>query len=85
MRRYGFEEAADEVQNLYLDGKKDEAAAALPDDLIDQTTLVGPKERIAERLAVYRDAGVGTLLLSPMAFDAEGRKRMIREIAELAA
>ena len=85
VRRYGFEDAADEVQNLYLEGKKDEAAAALPDELIDQTTLVGPKERIAERLAVYRDAGVGTLLLSPMAFDAESRRRMIRDIAELAA
>jgi F420-dependent oxidoreductase-like protein len=85
VRRYGFEDAADEVQNLYLDGKKDEAAAALPAELIDQTALVGPKERVAERLAVYRDAGVGTLLLSPMAFDAEGRKRMIRDVAELAA
>jgi F420-dependent oxidoreductase-like protein len=85
VRRHGFEEAAEEVQNLYLDGKKDEAAAALPDELIDRTTLVGPKERIAERLAAYREAGVGTLMLTPLAFDEDGRKRMIREIAELAA
>ena len=84
VRRYGFEQAADEVQDLYLDGKKEEAAAALPDELIDQTSLVGPKERVAERLAVYRDAGVGTLICSPMAFDPEDRKRMIRELAELA-
>ena len=83
VRRYGFEDAAEEVQDLYLDGKKDEATAALPDELIDQTSLVGPKERIAERLAVYREAGVGTLICSPMAFQPEQRKRMIRDLAEL--
>jgi F420-dependent oxidoreductase-like protein len=83
VRRYGFEEAADEVQDLYLDGKKDEAARALPDDLIDQTSLVGPKERIAERLAVYKEAGVGSLICTPMGFEPEERKRMIRDLAEL--
>src|SRR5215216_5636206 len=71
--RYGFGDAAKEVQDLYLDGKKDEAAAALPPELIDQTTLVGPADVIKERLAVYRDAGVGTLMFSPMEFTAEGR------------
>ena len=85
VRRYGFEDAAQEVQDLYLDGKKDEAAAALPAELIDYVSLCGPKERVAERLAVYRDAGVGTLVCSPMAFDVDGRKRMIRELAEIAA
>ena len=75
VRRYGFEDAADEVQDLYLDGKKDEAAAALPAELIDRVALCGPKERVAERLAVYRDAGVGTLVCAPMAFDVEERKR----------
>ena len=84
VRRYGFEEAAQEVQDLYLDGKKEEAAAALPAELIDATTLCGPKERIAERMAVYRDAGVGTLIVSPMALDAESRGRMIGDLAELA-
>ena len=83
VRRYGFEEAADAVQNLYLDGKKDEAARALPDELIDQTSLVGPKERVAERLAMYKEAGVGSLICTPMAFDPEGRKRTIRDLAEL--
>ncbi|MDQ3643924.1 MAG: LLM class F420-dependent oxidoreductase [Actinomycetota bacterium] len=84
VRRYGFEDAADEVQDLYLAGKKEEAAAALPADLIDRTSLCGPKEHVAERLAVYRDAGVGTLICTPMAFDPEERKRMIRDLAELA-
>jgi len=83
VRRYGFEDAADEVQDLYLCGKRDEAAAALPAELIDQTSLCGPKELVAERLAVYREAGVGTLICSPMAFDPEERKRMIRDLAEL--
>jgi F420-dependent oxidoreductase-like protein len=81
VRRYGFEDAADEVQSLYLDGKKEEAAAALPDELIDTTTLVGPRDVIAERLAVYRDAGVGTLIVTPVAFDPDERSRMVRELA----
>jgi F420-dependent oxidoreductase-like protein len=83
VQRYGFEDAAKEVQDLYLDGKKDEAAAALPAELIDRTSLVGPKERVKERLEVYREAGVGTLVATPTVFDPESRKRMIREIAEM--
>ncbi len=85
VRRYGFEDAAKEVQDLYLDGKKDEAAAALPAELIDLTSLCGSKERIAERLEVYREAGVGTLICTPMAFDFESRRRMVRELSEIAA
>ena len=84
MRRYGFEKEADTVQDLYLSGKKDEAAASLPVELIDQVALVGPKERIRERLDVYRDQGVGTLITTPLAFDFESRSRMLREFAELA-
>jgi alkanesulfonate monooxygenase SsuD/methylene tetrahydromethanopterin reductase-like flavin-dependent oxidoreductase (luciferase family) len=83
VQRYGFEDAAREVQDLYLDGKKDEAAAALPAELIDKTALCGPKERIAERLDVYRDAGVGTIITTPMSFDPDERKRMVRTLAEL--
>jgi F420-dependent oxidoreductase-like protein len=83
VRRYGFDEAADEVQELYLSGKKDEAAAALPAELIDKTSLCGPKEVVKERLEVYRDAGVGTLMCTPVAMDPEERKRMVRELAEL--
>ena len=83
VRRYGFEDAAEEVQSLYLDGKKEEAAAALPAELIDRTSLVGPKERVKERLEVYREAGVGTLVATPTVFDPEARRRMIREIAEM--
>jgi F420-dependent oxidoreductase-like protein len=83
VERYGFEEAAQEIQDLYLDGKKEEAAAAIPGELIDTVTLAGPREHVRDRLAVYRDAGVGTLTISPIAFDAEERKRIVRELAEM--
>jgi F420-dependent oxidoreductase-like protein len=81
VRRYGFEEAAQEVQDLYLEGKKDAAGAALPAELIDMTSLCGPADRVRERLEVYREAGVGTLITAPVAFDPDERKRMIRELA----
>jgi alkanesulfonate monooxygenase SsuD/methylene tetrahydromethanopterin reductase-like flavin-dependent oxidoreductase (luciferase family) len=83
MQRYGYEDAAKEVQDLYLDGKKDEAAAALPGELIDRVSLCGPKDRIKERLEHYREAGVGTLMITPMAWSAEGRSEMMRAVAEL--
>ncbi|MEA2449885.1 MAG: hypothetical protein QOG63_1817 [Thermoleophilaceae bacterium] len=83
MRRYGYEDAAEEVQGLYLDGKKDEAAAALPAELIDKVSLCGPKDRIKERLELYRQAGVGTLMITPMAWTADGRSEMMRVVADL--
>jgi F420-dependent oxidoreductase-like protein len=82
--RYGFEDAAKEIQDLYLEGKKDEAAAAIPPELIDTITLVGPRDKVADRLGAYRDAGVGTLIALPVAFTPEDRSRMVRELAELA-
>jgi F420-dependent oxidoreductase-like protein len=83
MRRYGYEDAAEEVQSLYLDGKKEEAAAALPGELIDKVSLCGPKDRIKERLELYREAGVGTLMITPMAWTADGRSEMMRVVADL--
>jgi F420-dependent oxidoreductase-like protein len=83
--RYGFEDAARRVQDLYLEGRTDEAAAALPGELIDTVTLVGPAARVRERLQVYRDAGVGTLMIAPMAWTFEDRLAQLRLVAELAA
>src|SRR3954464_4255406 len=83
VQRYGFEDAAKEVQDLYLSGKKDEAAAALPAELIDKTALVGPVDRVKERLELYPEAGVGTLITTPIAPDMEGRSKMMRALADL--
>jgi len=83
VQRYGFEEAAKTVQDLYLDGKKDEAAAALPAELIDTVSLCGPPDVVRERLAVFRDAGVGTLMVAPMAWTRDDRLEQLRLLAEL--
>jgi len=84
VRRYGFDDAAQEIQDLYLDGKKEAAMAAIPDDLIDTVAICGPREHVRERLAAYREAGVGTLGVMPVAFTREGRIEQLRAIAELA-
>jgi F420-dependent oxidoreductase-like protein len=61
--RYGYEGAAKTIQDLYLDGKKGEAVAAVPDELVDEVALCGPKERIAELLEAWRRAPVTTLIV----------------------
>jgi alkanesulfonate monooxygenase SsuD/methylene tetrahydromethanopterin reductase-like flavin-dependent oxidoreductase (luciferase family) len=83
--RYGYGDAAREVQDLYLSGKQGEAMAAIPDELIDKVALTGSKEAIADRIDAYRDAGVKTLLVTPAATSQEDRLRMIRDLAEIAA
>ena len=71
-RSYGYEAEAKMIQDLFLDGQKEEAAAAVPDGLVDEVCLVGPEARIAERIAAYREAGVTTLIVSPPV-DEEGQ------------
>jgi F420-dependent oxidoreductase-like protein len=83
--RYGFGDAAREVQDLYLSGKQADAMASIPDELIDKVALCGSKDAVRDRIDAYRDAGVDTLLVSPAAASQEDRLRMIRELAELAA
>ena len=75
--RYGFEEAAKKIQDLYLDGKKNEAMAAVPDQLADEVSLVGPKERIRDRLQAWRESNVTTLNVGTMQIEA------LRTLAEL--
>ena len=60
--RYGYEAAAARIQDLYLAGRKDEAAGAVPDALVDEVALCGPRERIRERLPAWKAAGVTTLI-----------------------
>lgn len=60
--RYGYEEAAQKIQDAFLDGRHEAAAAAVPDELVDEVALCGPRERIAERLSMWREAGVTTMI-----------------------
>jgi F420-dependent oxidoreductase-like protein len=64
--RYGFEAEAAEIQDLYLAGKKDEAAAKVPLELLEMTNLVGPEGYVKERIAAYREAGVSVLQVTPV-------------------
>jgi F420-dependent oxidoreductase-like protein len=63
VRRYGWEDDAERIQELYLSGRQREAIAAVPDELVDAVALVGPKERIRDRLEAWRDTPVTTLLV----------------------
>ena len=62
--RYGYGEAADRIQSAYLDGRPMEAMQAVPDGLVDEVSLVGSRERIADRLAAWKDSGATTLLIA---------------------
>ena len=81
-RRMGFEEEAATIQDLYLDRKHREAMAAVPVDFIDQTSLLGPLERIVERLHAFAEAGVTTLTLSTVAPEHSMRIHALREVSE---
>jgi F420-dependent oxidoreductase-like protein len=83
--QYGFEHAAREVQDLYLGGRKKDAAAAVPDELIDMVCLCGPEDQVRRRLATYRDAGVGTLGITPMGEQLGDRLAQLATIARLLA
>ena len=83
-RRFGYEAEATAIQDAYLDGRKDEAAALVPAELVEHTSLIGPQSYVAERIAAYREAGVSTLLVNPMAPDHEGRVRLIEQVRALA-
>jgi F420-dependent oxidoreductase-like protein len=84
-RRMGFDEAAQRIQDLYLDHRPREAAAAVPVEFVDATSLIGPPERIRDRLGAYADAGVTTLSVTPAAPDLESKVAVLRMLAEAAA
>jgi alkanesulfonate monooxygenase SsuD/methylene tetrahydromethanopterin reductase-like flavin-dependent oxidoreductase (luciferase family) len=81
---YGFETQAREIQELYLAGRRSEAMEALPDDLIDAVSIVGPRDVAKEKIRAFRDAGVDTLIVAGMAVDNETRLEQLRVVAELA-
>ena len=76
-RRYGYEDAAAKIQELYLTGKKNEAIAAVPDELVDEIALCGPPERIKDQLEMWRQAGVKTMICAAGSLDA------VRTLVEL--
>ncbi|RKS74528.1 F420-dependent oxidoreductase-like protein [Actinomadura pelletieri DSM 43383] len=84
-RRYGYEKEAEEIQDLYLDGKKDEAAAKVPHELLEKISLVGSAGHVRERLAAMKESGVTTLNVTPIAGDHKGRLALIEQVKEMAA
>jgi hypothetical protein len=73
----GYEEEANRIQQLFLEDRRDEAALVIPDELADALALIGPKDRIKERLQIWRDSKVTTLLV------ATTDKQQLRDMAEL--
>ena len=85
VQRYGYVDEAKLIQDLYLDGKKEQAAEAVPDELVRAMSLIGPKSYIAERIAAFAAAGVGVMLASPVAGTHADRVATMGALAEIMA
>lgn len=83
--RYGYEAEAKEIQDLYLDGKKAEAAAAVPASFLEETSLCGDEGYVRDRIAQFKAAGVTVLNVTPIAKDLDGQARTIEKVKELSA
>jgi F420-dependent oxidoreductase-like protein len=81
-KKYGYEKEAIEIQDLYLEGKKEEAAAAVPAQMLEATNLVGPKSYVKERLAAYKEAGVTILSVNPVGPDPVKAIETLRELID---
>ena len=82
--RFGYESEADTIQEAYLAGRKDEAAALVPADLVEKTALIGPAGYVAERLEAFRETGVTTLNVTPLAATHAARLADIERVRALA-
>ena len=82
---YGWEREARTIQDLYLAGRTDEAAAAVPEEMLRAMALVGSRSHVAERLAAFAESGVTTLNVTPLAGSAGERSAMVGAVKELAA
>ena len=78
-RRYGYEAEAEKVQDLYLDGHKDDAAAAVPDGLLEAATICGPEGSVRDRIAAMKAAGVTSLNVTPLAADVPALVTQLKE------
>ena len=81
--RFGFEKEALEVQSLYLDGKREQAYEAIPDELVDSTALIGTESEVAERVERFAAAGVDRLIVSPVQMDPAERLHTIERLAAM--
>ena len=81
-RRYGYEQEAEEIQDLYLAGRKDEAAAKVPAEFLELTNLVGPEGYVKERIAAYKEAGVTVLNVLPVGGDPVALVEKVRTLAD---
>jgi F420-dependent oxidoreductase-like protein len=81
--RFGYGEAADEVQALYQDGKREDAYAAIPDEMVAATSLIGSEAEVAERLEKFAAAGVDRLIITPVQPDLGERLHTIERLAAL--
>ena len=81
--KYGFGEVADRIQDLYLSGRKAEAIAAVPDELVRNISLIGPRGYVKERIAAFAEAGVTTLLATPVTGDAAEYVGFIEQLQAL--
>ncbi len=82
-QRYGYEDEARRIQDLYLDGKKGEAAAAVPESFLEQTSLCGDEGYVRDRIAEYAAAGVTVLNVTPIAADLPAQQRLIETVRNL--
>jgi F420-dependent oxidoreductase-like protein len=82
--RFGFEKEALEVQSLYLDGKREEAHAAIPDELVEVTSIIGTEDEVADRVAKFAAGGVDRLIISPVQVSADERLHTIERVAAMA-
>ena len=82
--RYGFEKEAEIIQDLYLDGKKREAEAAVPEEFLELTTLIGPKSYVAERVAAFKEAGVTHLDVHPLPQLGQTNAELIGMVKDMA-
>ena len=80
---FGYPEAAARIQDLYLAGKKKEAEAAVPGDLLVKTSLIGPEGHVLDRLSALAESGVTTLTVRPVAQDHADRLRMLEQLRGL--
>ena len=81
-QRYGFEREAADVQDLYLEGRREEAAARLPDALLEGTSLIGDEAYVRDRLAAHRESGVTILQVDPIGADPLGDIRRLRALVD---